>query len=368
MPWEAVTTGAPATAADAGVSRISPPASVFTEHAAPGQPRALAEKYLRLSGQDLVAFYSRESPIEFSLDGRRLVLPATLAWAPRANGDLARQGLAFTVSETPFTVDPLLADYRAPVVRDAAHDDRLFDGRVVRLANLGSDGAVSFCPASYFDALATNFAMDHRPDARRETLRQFLHGGTRALDRFADSKLANHVGVVCMLETADGMLVAPRRSGNVANRPDSISASASGALDPADIGPIGADSFALSTLANAAFRETFEELGVEMTQLRFLGLLRELLRGGKPEFYFYGRTSASLQAVSPRLRKAEGREETISVTGFALHSDRVGRDSASRAAFESRVQGILNESSDAANLTFSAGVLLASTHVLRSAA
>jgi hypothetical protein len=207
--------------------------------------------------------------------------------------------------------------------------------------------------------------MDHRVDARRETLRQFLHGGTRALDRFADSKLANHVGVVCMLETADGMLVAPRRSGNVANRPDSISASASGALDPADI---GAGSFALSTLANAAFRETFEELGVEMTQLRFLGLLRELLRGGKPEFYFYGRTSASLQAVSPRLRKAEGREETISVTGFALHSDRVGRDSASRAAFESRVQGILNESSDAANLTFSAGVLLASTHVLRSAA
>ena len=365
MPWERLTAGAPASGADAGVGGAGLPASVFTEQVPSGRPRALAGKYLRLSGQELVAFYSRESPIEISLHGRRLVLPATLAWAPRAHGELARQDLTFAVSDTPFTADPLLADYRAPVIRDAAHDDRLFDGRVVRLADLASNGAVSLGPASYFDALATNFAMDHRPDARRETLRQFLHGGTHALDRFSDSKLVNHIGVVCMLETADGMLVAPRRSGNVANRPDSLSASASGALDPADIGSVGTDSFALSTLANAAFRETFEELGVELTQVRLLGLLRELLRGGKPEFYFYGRTSASLQALPVRPHRPEERAETASVTGFAFHSDRVGTDSASRAAFESRVQAILDESSDMANLTFVAGVLLASAHVLR---
>lgn len=363
MPWERLTAGAPASEADAGVGRTGPPASVFSERST---SRALAERYLRLSGQELIAFYSRESPIEIGLNGRTFVLPASLAWAPRAHGDLARQDLTFTVSDTPFAVDPLLADYRAPVIRDAAHDDRLFDGRVVRLADISSDGAVSLCPASYFDALSTNFAMDHRPDARRETLRQLLHGGTRALDRFCDSRLANHIGVVCMLETADGMLVAPRRSGNVANRPGSLSASASGALDPADIGPVGVGRFALSTLAKAAFRETFEELGVDMTQLRFLGLLRELLRGGKPEFYFYGRTPASLHTVSARLRKATGRGETISVTGFALHSDRVGTDPASRAAFENRVQAVLDQSSDAANLTFAAGVLLASAHVLQS--
>jgi len=104
-----------------------------------------------------------------------------------------------------------------------------------------------------------------------------------------------------MFETSDGMLVAQRRSSFVANRPHTVSASVSGALDWSDL-PQKSESgavLALSDLVRGAFRESLEELGAEPEALRYLGLVREYLRGGKPELYFFARTSLSATRTSP---------------------------------------------------------------------
>lgn len=372
MPWEFLAGYAASKALDAARERAQPVARVFVERMGIRFTRTLADRYLRLSAQDLLTFYTNERPISATLAGHVFVLPASLVSAPTNAGELDSQRLSFTLLSQPFRAESSLDSYVEPVRESAARDKRLFDGKVVRLAALTSSEvgmAFSLCPASYFDALATNFAMDHRPEGRTETLRELLHGPSKSLGRFADSKLVNHIGVACMLETVDGMVVGQCRSAKVANRPKSLSASASGAVKFTDVrSPVGAPEFHFRKLANAVSRETFEELGVELKQLHFLGLVREFLRGGKPELYFYARSEQSMRQLIAKHRQVEGRTETKSLMGFEFHSNRVEADDSSRYSFQERVQRILEQCGHDANLTFVAGILLASGHVLRRAA
>ena len=375
MPWEylagSVAGAVFSKALDMSLEKAQPATRVFVERMSVGFSGTLAERYLRLSSQDLIAFYSKENPIEMTLAGNQFVLPVSLAWDPNGRSGPEDHRLTFFLSSEPFRLEALLDSYVQPVKRRAARDKRLFDGVVVRLAaltNIEAKTVVSLCPASYFDALATNFAMDHQPQGRSETLRELLHGGVSSLGDFSDSGLVNHIGVVCMLETSDGMIVGQRRSAKVANRPKSLSASVSGAANFTDIRSYANGSgFQLSKLASAIFREAAEELGVDLKRLRCLGLVREFLRGGQPELYFYARSEESLEELNAMLPQVEGRAETRSLVGFEFHSERVGRDDDSRYSFQKRVQTILTKNGDSANLTFIVGTLLASKAVLRGA-
>ena len=379
MPWEPVVIGTAvfltqyvATKALDGISRtVSGLPRVFVESRGPFSNRTLADRFLRLSSRELLEFYSAEPPLVLELAGQTYALPVVMVHGPKNNGDLSSQDLLFSLSHEQFVPGPRLDAWRLPVRAFAERDKRLFDGRVVRLAGLRQEKdatRVSLCPAAYFDALATNFAMDHRPDGRSESLREFLHGRDRKLGVLTEDNLVNHAGVVCMLETTDGMLVGQRRSGKVANRPKSLSASVSGAVNYTDLRTSSEQGeFSVSKFAHAVFRETLEELGVETESIAYLGLVRELVRGGKPEFYFYARTASSFAEVIGTHKQAEGRAESSSVEGFEFHSDRVTREESQRYRFQERVSKILESRGDVANLTFIVGTLLAAGRSLRCA-
>lgn len=366
MSWEFIGAYFATKALDAAWMKFSPSTrAIFVEKAERWLAPTLAERYLLLDGEALFSFYRNESPIQITFADQAFVLPAVLAHEPVGEGRLAEQPLAFAVSSKPFTVSNALDSFVQPVRVSAESDARLFNGRVVRLADLSSsNGAV--CPAHYYDALATNFAMDHKPSGRTESLREILYAAAGALGPLRGNALVNHIGLVCILETSDGMLVAQRRSAQVANRAHTISASVSGALNWMDIWRIeDGMQLPLSGLVAGAIRESLEELGTEPDQLRYLGIVREYLRGGKPEVYFYGRTSASLGELTTARRNAEGRKESKSLEGFEFQSERVSNDAESRNAFQERVRGTLEQCGDTANFTFVAGVLLTGAHVLR---
>lgn len=328
--------------------------------------QTLAERFLHLEGEALLAAYPDTSPLELALGGRTHRLPAELVHEPEAGGRLAEQSLAFVVDENPFHVSTTLDGYVRPVRELAACDARLFDGQVVRLASFSARGA-TLMPASYFDALATNLAMDHRPSGKRETLRDLARENGRLGD-FRESPLVNHVGLVCMFETSDGMLVAQRRSARVANRPHGISASVSGALDWSDLPRNDAGAvLSLSDLVAGIFREALEELGAAPEDLRYLALVREYLRGGKPELYFYARTSLSTTELTEAQRVAESREESRALRFFEFHSERVSSTEPSKVEFRRRTEQVLNATSADADFTFVAGTLLAARHVLGQA-
>ena len=324
----------------------------------------LAERFLHLDAAALLAAYPNEPRLALGLAGRTHVLPAQLLREPEGDGRLSAQSLAFTVSDEAFRPSSALDGYVKPVRELAARDARLFDGTVVRLASFSPQGGI-LTPASYFDALGTNLAMDHRPSGTRETLRELARRGGRLGD-FAESPLVNHLGLVCMFETSDGMLVAQRRSSFVANRPHTVSASVSGALDWSDLPQKseGGAVLALSDLVRGAFRESLEELGAEPEALRYLGLVREYLRGGKPELYFFARTSLSATRLATAQRDAASRGESGALEFLPFHGDSVSRSARSRSAFEERVEQCLEAVKGDANLTFVAGILLAARHVL----
>ena len=210
--------------------------------------------------------------------------------------------------------------------------------------------------------------MDHTPKGRSQSLRGLLHGKGK-LEPFDDSQLANDIGLVCMIESADGMMVFQNRSSKVANRPLTISSSVSGALNKLDIAMRPQrNELSLKDITLGLFRETLGELNVEIRTLRFLGIIREFLRGGKPEFYFLATSNSSLENIRSAHAHAEEKMESKSVDGFEFHSKAVGSDDCSRFAFQQRVIDAIVKYDRVANFTFVAGLLLAASHVLRNAA
>ena len=368
MPWEPLGAYVMGKALDVAAAKMEPKVRVFAERLRSRWNRPIAERHLRLNGPELVTFYSSDSPFLVRIADEEFVLPARIETPATAGGGLTTQALRFRIVDRGFSLDPSLDDYRASIHEEAKRDKRLFDGRVVRMCELSPTGIATLCHASYFDALATNFAMDHAPPGRAETLRQAVHHASRSVGDLRTSKLVNHLGLVCMVESADGMLVAQQRASAVANRANTISSSVSGAVNLSDVRPFMDRETGLLELAHAVFREALEELGVEAHTIRFLGLLRELLRGGKPELYFYARTASSIRAIVTARASAEGRKETKAVQGFEFHSERVGTDDGSRFAFQERVRQVLKQTDRRANFTFVAGTLLSANHVLQSSA
>lgn len=366
-----VVTYAVSKAADGALSKATPLAKrLFSERIVPWWKWSLAEHYLSLTGDHLQKFYRNEELIEVGLGDQSIVLPATMVCEPINDGLLSNQNCSFEYSTHPFEIAKQIDAYTTPVRLRIEKSRRFFNGRVVRLAgvrDVAESKLISLCPASYYDALCTNFAMDHRPKGRSTSLREFHHGDRHALEPFGESLLVNHIGMVCMIESMDGMLVFQNRSHKVANRPGTVSSSASGAANMTDIvvmqegGTLG-----LTETAHAMFRETLGELNVEPKSMRFLGLIRELLRGGKPEFYFYALSSSTLNQIKHGHKDAEESEESKSIDGFEFHSSQVGSDDASRFAFQRRVIDAIEKYANSANFTFVTGAVLTAAHVLRT--
>ena len=274
---------------------------LYSENIVPWWKWSLADTYLSLTGTELQSFYAHEELIDVCLGDQSILLPATMACKPKHDGDLDRQCITLLYSERHFIVPESIYPHIKPVKEKIKKYNKFFNGHVVRFSHLKRDygnNLILLCPAYYFDSLCTNFAMDHRPKGRGQSLREFLHGKQHKLESFDESQLVNHIGLVCMVESADGMLVFQNRSSEVANRRRTISSSVSGALNKLDV-PMALPGkvLTLKDITSGLFRETLGELNVEVNSVRFLGVIREFLRGGKPEFYFFAMSNSSLDGI-----------------------------------------------------------------------
>jgi len=159
------------------------------------------------------------------------------------------------------------------------------------------------------DAVRTNLVLDADFQGEGNTLRNQVHGSGR-LETLEASKLANHCGVNILIFTPDGQLIIQKRSSKVAVRPNEYCPSGSGTLEARDV----ATSMPLSDVN--VLREAFEEIGVQphvSDQVTFLGITRELIRGGQPEFFFAAKTQQTRAEVLASSKSARDRFEHSSL-------------------------------------------------------
>ncbi len=277
---------------------------------------------------DVFATYAHEPLLRVRAGGRCWALPHTL---------LLPAGVAplrLTVGRRPHrpgagvALGPVLARLRA--------DPRRFDGTLVALRALertatGWEGRVR--PVSYFAARASESLLDTSGLREREA-----QGGR--LPPVGTGALAGDMGVVVLLQTADDRLVIQRRGPTLDWRAGLLSVTASGSLEP---GPDLRDAVLdRAALLRGAARELREEVGVgheDGLEMSFLGICRELARGGKPEVYVAARVGLDAAAVAARQRGARDAHE-----GAGLRTVPVP---ASGAALDDQLAALLAEADPA---------------------
>jgi hypothetical protein len=176
---------------------------------------------------------------------------------------------------------------------------------------------LSFQGCFYFDYLKTNLALD-APLPVFGTLREQLAKDGR-IEELALSKLANTTGINGLLFSDDGYMIFQARRPTVLIRPYELCPGFSGTIDKIDIVNAVAGDGTLDKLD--APREMVEEIGIhrqEIKNRRFLGLTRELIRGGAPEMFYALDIGLSANAILARIpRDREGFIKKIFFGQFA---------------------------------------------------
>lgn len=182
------------------------------------------------------------------------------------------------------------------------HRQTYFNGTLLRLADIKhKNGKVEMvCEATKYETVCrTSLLLDARETPNSSSLREIVHPDGK-IGSLSGSRLANAIGVDCLLFTADHRLVMPMRSARVAVNPKRLSPSFSGDMEYTDVTKPGIklDSFHV-------LREGMEELNlnpedVDREGIVFLGLARDLLRGGKPQMFFAARTTLTKEQLLKR--------------------------------------------------------------------
>lgn len=186
---------------------------------------------------------------------------------------------------------------------------------------------MEFQKCQYRDYVATNLSIgkDLVPrltwywplDWFQDTVRDLLEPGPE-LKKLNSANCSNHLGLSCLLTTQDGFMVIAKRSRTVVIDPGKLGPSASGALEFSDICPQQAPHAFVGTPFLGIRKEIYQELAVkrdELSDLRCIGVVRELRRGGKPEAFFMGTTKLSKDEIDRRFEAGEpediGETETL---------------------------------------------------------
>lgn len=212
--------------------------------------------------------------------------------------------------------------------------------------------------ADYFDYIQTNLCLDAQLDQKQLSLRKQLHveQNNHCLEELNNSRLANILGISILLLTSDGTLIFQRRSSRTLVRPNQICSSVSGTLSKADI-PEYDKEFNLEELLPLFFREMVEEVGLELSdisrnEIKFLGVARELIRGGQPEIFLAARINLDKDAITHRYNQARDRFESKSLLFFDMGSlatevlDSHGKKSAFCSKFDELIENYDNAIAD----------------------
>ena len=194
----------------------------------------------------------------------------------------------------------------------------LFDGALLRWIDAttrdGGGGrttlALEVGIGTYRDFVGTNLAL--APDDRE---RPADRGGRHAWERFG-----NAIGTSALVTTADGWVVAGRRSDSVFSFPGWLHCFG-GMLEGVDRGGDGATCDVFASME----RELDEELGLqrgELTGLALVAIVREPTID-QPELLFDARVATTLAGLRERWRRAPSRDEHRELVALPL--DRAAR-------------------------------------------
>ncbi|MDE2135030.1 MAG: hypothetical protein KGJ49_10575 [Alphaproteobacteria bacterium] len=261
--------------------------------------------------------YHRElsNVLRFHLNNRQYCLPQVLVHENRSGLPLAQYGLGFELDKRPFVISPELAARTEKifpkVLMRNARNPYFSDQENVRLVSHKEKSnklILKVQPAWYTDYLRTNLLLDYSGD-HHESLRSLIHSNG-SLEQLSESRLANLLGVNVLLLTADGGLIVVKRSKDVTFRSGELAPSSSGTITRADAEKSGSTFIIPRTI----LRETTEEIGnhataVPQNDLTYLGITRELIRGGQPELFFVMRTDHSESEIKRLANLAEDRWE-----------------------------------------------------------
>ncbi len=180
--------------------------------------------------------------------------------------------------------------------------------RLYKILKKDNNIVLNVQPVDYNLFVHTNLLLDVKLKNKKQTLRELLHSNGK-LEQLNNSLLANHLGIGILLFTADGSIIIQKRSKKVAFRTNEFCPTASGAISSTDL-PVN-----LSLENMAIFRESFEEIGINNSdimfdQTKFLGITRELIRAGKPEMFFIAKTKLSEDEIKYKWKDAKDKWES----------------------------------------------------------
>lgn len=173
-----------------------------------------------------------------------------------------------------------------------------------------------FQKTTYFDYLKTNLSLDAE-DAPSPTLRKSESSEGR-LASLEESGLANVVGINGLVFSNDGYLIYQRRNQEVLIRPGQLCSGFSGTVDWTDIEHAISAGGGLNHFD--AERELREELGLfssHVASRTFLGITRELIRGGAPEMFYSVDLCISRKEVLECIPK--DKEGSVSAVKFGVY-------------------------------------------------
>lgn len=261
------------------------------------------DAFLNYDPARLLGQYAAECPIGVGLPYAEMLNFLELAPAAAA--------VTLRVSPRLFRLKPGTAQWNT--VQSEAFVALKQSGRVpfsepaIRLSGLEQGGAgacLVLQKAEYYDQARTHLVLDWRPPDGSPSLREQLSGqyGAR-LPAFSDRRLANTVGVACMLYYRHKGQWVPylvRRASRVGVYPGGLHCTASGVAKWPDMRgePTFEHFFTRHVLA-----ELEEEVGLRPSDVADfvpVALCRDFARGGKPQLFFAGTTSLT----HAQLRKA----------------------------------------------------------------
>jgi len=261
-----------------------------------------------MSDTEIVQHYSKESLLEYN--GEKI--PQALV--DHVPSGLTRDQMNFNRMEGQYKLPPEIECSYARILTKVKRPHE-YNGPTWRVCNFDTKShTMSFVRAKYFDYLVTNLAAHKCITIGSEPLLYLLEDDKKLSD-LRKSKAANSLGVGIMIITSDEYTFLELRSKGSSTYPGMLAPSASGGLS----GASQPDPFV------AIQNEIKQELRIlpsEVTDLRYLGLTRELKRAGKPEMFFSARTSLNFYDVQKSQRSAKDASETEKLVKLDLDNVR----------------------------------------------
>ena len=145
----------------------------------------------------------------------------------------------------------------------------------------------------------------------------------RCFPPLQDSSLANPIGVAGIALTADDRLILTHRSRSVSSYASKLGPSSSGYVTWNDVSESKDKDSLDSVLVRALKREIAEELHLDLSRdisdLRSLGLYREMYRAGMPQAFYYFRTRLTAEQLVSLMRDSQDFSEAIGVLAIPVN-------------------------------------------------